>query len=179
MYTNEKGEKLFTLEEIKDSTFLANKARYKLTGCIYLALLDLVGKEMADKVIQEGYYRYGHLKHEGKEIIPNDVKRICEIYAPGEFPYFPAAPEDIPYEVLSEDKAVIRWCMDMPGDKRPGCVIYWEECGMTREQAIDMCHNASYGDIGYADKCGLDGYMTKWACQQDCDCCEFVVERRK
>ena len=32
MYTNEKGEKLFTLEELKDSTMQANSARYKMSG---------------------------------------------------------------------------------------------------------------------------------------------------
>lgn len=175
MYTNEKGEKLFTLDELKDSTMLANKARYKLTGCLYLAAMEIVGKELADKIVQQGYFKYGHLKHEGKEIIPGDVRRICEIYAPGEFPYFPAAPGEIPTEVVSEDEAVIQWCN---GFDWPPCVAIWQETGMTKEQAIDMCHNAGYGDIGYADKCGLDGCMTKYACEGH-GCCEFVVKTRK
>ncbi len=176
MYTSEKGEKLFTLEELKDSTMLANKARYKLSGCFYLALLDNFDQETADKIVQQAYFKYGHLKHEGQEIIPNDVKRICEIYEPGEFPYFPAEPGQIPYEVESEDRAIIRWCVGCQG--KPGCVQFWEEAGMTPEQAIQMCHNAGMGDVGYADKCGLDGRMTKYAADGH-GCCEFVVERRK
>lgn len=176
MYTNEKGEKLFTLEELKDSTMQANSARYKMSGCFYLALLDNFDKETADKIVQQAYFKYGHLKHPKAEIIPGSVSKICETYAPGEFPYFPASPGDIPTEVLSEDKAVIRWCTHCEGEAP--CVTMWKQTGLNHEQAVQMCHNAGMGDIGYADKCNLNGYMTKTVADGD-DCCEFVVERRK
>lgn len=168
------GEKKFTVEDMAAAFQQGHKERYHMTGCFYKVLLEAFDKETADQIVQKAYFAFGHLKHHGKPVVQGDVLNLCKNYTVGENDFIPADPGAIPYELVSEDKAVIQWAVN---GEAP-CAEIWMETGLTREQACGMCANAAYGDIGYADLCGLDGYMTKTICAGD-PLCEFVVERRK
>lgn len=167
------SEKMYTLEELKDSTIGASKARYKMVGCFYKVLLEEFGKEKAEEIISKAYSVYGHLKHPEVAVKQGDLKNICETYAAGEHPYLPPDDFKIPYEIHG-DEAVIRWCMEGVC----GGLDWFQEAGLSREEASDLCRCACSGDVGYADKCGLDGHFTQTV-GEGAPYCEFIVRKRK
>jgi hypothetical protein len=167
-------EKMYTYEEIHGSTMEASKARYEMVGCFYKTLLEELGREKADELTSKAYFKYGHLKHEGVKVIPGDLENICKTYNSGEHTFYKNKDFKIPYEVVNDKKAVIRWCME----GECGGLDWFMEAGLTREQAGDLCACACSGDIGYADKCNLDAHFTQTV-GDGSPFCEFVVTRRK
>lgn len=166
-------KKMYTLDDVMASTREAQKQRYVFTGCVYKTLLDELGKERADDLLYKAYFRYGHLKHEDVEVVKGDLAQYCDTYARGEFSYNPYS-MDMPYEI-NGDEAVLRWCTN----GECGGLLWFAEGGLTEEQVRDICWCCAVGgDIGYADKCGLDAHFTH-TCATGGPCCEIVLKRRK
>ena len=167
------NEKRFTLDDVVASTQEAEKARYQFTGCMYKVLLEELGKDRANDLMHKAYFAYGHTKHPTAPIVPGDPEGFCKTYARGEHSYFPYS-MDMPYKV-DDDGAVMQWCTD-------GCCIglaWFADVGLNPEQVRELCWDCAVaGDIGYADKCGLDAYFTK-TCATGADCCEIVLKKRK
>jgi len=169
----ENSEKRYTLEDVIASTHEAETARYHFVGCMYKTLLEEMDEEKANELMYKAYFKYGHTKHPSAEIVPGSLKGFCETYARGEHTYYPYS-MDMPYEI-KDDTAVMQWCTD-------GCCIgldWFAETGLTPEQVRQLCwKGAVAGDIGYADKCGLDAYFTK-TCATGDGHCEIVLKKRK
>ena len=165
-------EKKFTMEELKQSTMLAEKARYKFTGCTYKVLCEELGEEKAQELLGKAYFAYGQLKHADAEVIPGDIAHFCDVYARGENPFFPYSMK-MPYEVEG-DHGKIEWCIEN------GCIglDWFKEAGLTDREVCDLCKKcAVYGDIGYADKCGIEGYFTH-TCADGSNGCEMILKKK-
>jgi len=168
-------EKKFTLEDVKASTTEADSARYRFVGCMYKTLIEELGQDKANELMNKAYYRYGYVKHPEAEIREGDLVHFCETYRHGEHTYYPYS-MDMPCKIDEEKGvAVIQWCTGGVC----GGLQWFTEGGLTPEEANSLCWNAAVaGDIGYANKCGLDAHFNH-TCATGKGCCEFVVEKRK
>ena len=166
-------EKRYTLDDVKASTTEAEAARYRFIGCMYKTLLEEVGEEKANDLMYKAYFKYGYTKHPEATIVPGDLEHFCDTYAHGEHTYYPYS-MDMPYEIHG-DEAVMRWCTG----GFCGGLQWFTEGGLTEEEAGTLCwKGAIAGDIGYADKCGLDAHFTQ-TCGTGAGCCVFVLKKRK
>lgn len=169
----ENNEKKYTLDDVKASTHEAEAARYRFVGCMYKTLKEELGEDQANDLMYKAYFKYGHTKHPEATIIPGNLAHFCDTYAHGEHTYFPYS-MDMPYTVRG-DEAVINWCTG----GYCGGLDWFTEGGITPEEARTLCwKGAIAGDIGYADKCGLDAHFNH-TCATGGGCCEFVIRKRK